>query len=352
MSVFRLHRAAVILAFASCSACAEEPVAEAATARPAVLADFYNYAGASEGDQGHGNALATIVDRTVTERDFASLNAMADYFRTSQSRLPGGTWELATFHWAIQQALEPRHFADAPCKLGGTDFTEAWAAFDPAHPAPYIAEAELRVSYAWCLRGGGYASETSHDAMDAFSSEVATAERVLSDHEDAAKRDPEYYVLMEKIYLAQGRGDWAFDSILGEGSARFPYYYGIYFNAAWRAMPQWGGSYEEVDEIARYAAERTRAKDGEGTYARVYWQRMECNCDLGAFSIDRKLLARAMDDVMTRTPSNWNAAHFAQMACRLRDRELAARQLARPGSESAIGWEDPAERERCRDFAA
>lgn len=348
MPVPRLYRAIALLALFGCGGCDEGPVVEAVTPRPLALAQFYSYAGAAASDTGHATAMEMIVRKEIEESDFASLNAMADYFRTSQSRLPGGTWDLAAFHRTVQSALEPPVYAS--CALQGTDFTKAWADFDAQHPAPYIAEAGLLVSYGWCLRGGDVAGLTAPESLAAFRDYLSAAEELLSEHEEAAKRDPEYYALMQRIYMGQGRWGWPFESLLDEGASRFPYYYGIYFNAAQRALPQWGGSLDEVDAIARYAADRTREEDGEGAYVRVYWFIMELHPNLAEFPVDRARIALAMDDVMARHPSSWNASHFAWIACRLSDRELTAKQLLRGGG--SVAWEDPDQQRWCRDFAS
>ena len=93
----------------------------------------------------------------------------------------------------------------------------------------------------------------------------------------------------------------------------------------------------------------TRKEDGAGAYARVYWDLADCGCDLGEYPIDVKLLAQAMDDVMARTPSDFDAAHFAMLACRLDEPELAAKQFAR-GGKNANFWDDTDELGDCLYF--
>ena len=104
-------------------------------------------------------------------------------------------------------------------------------------------------------------------------------------------------------------------------------------------------------EVPKKTAAHTRAEDGLGAYARVYWYLDDCGCDLTQFPIDIAVLAKAMDDIHSRTPSDWNAAHFARIACQLGDRPLMAAQFARGGREDGIEWDDKAEWQRCRQEA-
>ena len=348
-----------LLTLTACGARADETehapppaaVAPDAAKVPAALRDLPYVAGIAGNDIVHAETLAQIVRQSVKARDFAALNEMETYFRTTRSRLPGGTWELDAFHEGVQKALTGPQFADTPCALKGTEFTEAWARYDPAQPSAYIAEAALHLDYGWCIRGTGYTDSVDPSAWKPFKQHVDTAYAVLSGHAAAAKRDPEFYALMERIYTAQGRSRADFQALLDQGSAAEPYYYGIYFQAALHALPQWGGSIEEADRIARYAVERTREKDGAGAYARIYWSLMNCGCDVRDFAIDRDMLARAMDDVFARTPSDWNAANFAKIACRLGERDLTRQQFARGGREDGFEWGDPDEWRKCRQFA-
>jgi hypothetical protein len=317
-----------------------------------MLADLPYIAGIAGNDIVHAGALDSIVRKAVRDRDVAGLNAMETYFRTSRSRLPGGGWELEIFHTTLQNAFEKRWPDPGSCALSGVDFAKGWAEHDPDQPGPYLAEAAYRLAYAWCIRGDGPAHSVAKEAWAPFHQNVDAAYEVLTAHADVAKRDPEFYALMERIYTAQGRDDKTFQRLLDEASHREPYYYPIYFTAAWHAMPQWGGTGAEVDRIARYAAARTRAQDGAGTYVRVYWSLVNCDCSIEEFLIDRKLLSQAMDDVFKRAPSDWNAANLARIACHFREPDLTARQFARGGRKDGADWPDHGEWERCRAFAA
>lgn len=360
MRFFRPLLCTAALALTACGASAEKAAQDVAVSQteapasdanvPAELRDLNNVAGIAGNDLVYHNAVTGIVRDVMDRQDFAALDAIERYFTASGSRLPGGGWLLGSFHTGVRADLSYRP-REPGCKLRGTDFTNAWAKHDPGQPGPYITAASLYLEYAWCLRGSGYASDVSPEAWKPFEDNVDLAYRSLSEHAEVARRDPEYYALMEKIYTAQGRSDAEFQKLFDQASTAAPYYYRIYSEAAWHAMPQWGGSMAEVDRIARYAVEQTRQKDGSGAYVRVYWTLADCGCDLAKFKIDRALLSSAMDDVFARTPSDVNAARFAEIACRLGDKDLTRKQFARGGREDGLEWSDKREWERCRQFA-
>lgn len=347
MSLLRPFATLALVALAACGAEAEDPPVNLEI--PAELRDLPFYAGIAGNDLVHGETLRQIARKAVDERNFAGLNNMRAYLRATESRLPGGTWELGNLSAGIEDALSYRPF-DPTCELRGVDFTRAWAAHDPSQPGPYVAEAAMYLDYAWCLRGDDYARNVTAKQWEGFRTNADYAYQVLSSHEDVLENDPDYYVMLTRIAQAIGsRGPDVYD-VLDDGSDIEPFYYGLYFGAVRNALPQWGGSTDDVDWIARYAARQTSDKDGESLYARVYWYVMDID-DITRFPVDRELLATAMDDVFERYPSDWNAANFARMACRLGERDLARRQFDRGGRSDGFEWDDRGEWMRCRQFA-
>lgn len=347
MSLLRPIACLALAALAACGADAEDPPLNLEV--PAELNDLPYIAGIAGNDMVHGEALRRLARKAVDERDFDGLNRVRTYLRASEVRLPGGTWQLGYFGAGIDEALAYRPL-DPSCQLRGVDFTQAWAAHDPSQPGPYLAEAAMYLTYAWCLRGDDYARNVTERQWEGFRTNTDKAYQVLSSHEDILKNEPDYYVMLTRVAHAQGpRGLDVYD-VLDDGSDIEPYYYPLYFGTVSAARPQWGGSASDVDWVARYAVSQTREKDGEGLYARVYWYVMDID-EIDRFPVDLDLMATAMDDVFERYPSDWNAANFARMACRLGDSDLARRQFERGGRSDGVEWDDRGEWMRCRRFA-
>jgi hypothetical protein len=89
---------------------------------------------------------------------------------------------------------------------------------------------------------------------------------------------------------------------------------------------------EAIDNFARKAVERTKAVEGYGMYARIYWA---VAGDIYGEGLFRKTLAnwsimkKGIDGVLAKYPDPWNINNFANFACVYRDKEKAAELIAR-----------------------
>lgn len=289
--------------------------------------------------------------KAVAARDFAELNAVTRNYRQSRSRTPSGIWRLDEYYSGIFFALggtgKPK-----PCTYAAAPFIAAWIEADPSSPAPYIAEARMLSDHAWCLRGAGYADSVTDEGWRGYREQLAKARATLEQHRQIASVDPEFYVQLAGIYNDQGVDDAAYRALLDEATRREPYYYGLYFTAAKHYLPQWGGSFAEIDRLARYAAKQTAAEDGNGAYVRVYWWLIGCGCGGPELEIDRELLERSMADVVARYPNDWNTANFAMIACDLGDGRTAKGYLAKLPPRYGTAWHDPPQWRSCQQVVA
>ncbi len=259
------------------------------------------------------------VKAAIGSRDFAALSDMEQDFRTTKARTPSGVWKLDMYHKAVQSSLADGMRAEAGCVDRHADFVKDWAAARPTSPAPTISRAALMVEQAWCIRGDGYASKVAHGAWPKFRSLISAAEDLLERNKASASVDPEYYALLVDILRARGVGKEAFMAVVDEAASREPYYYGTYFIAAHYFLPQWFGSWPELDHFARYVAQRTAASDHQGAYARIFWSLDQCECDYIEKGADWPTMKAAMRDVVARYPVQWNSRYFADLACRMGD---------------------------------
>jgi hypothetical protein len=269
------------------------------------------------------NKVRTAIDSS----DFAGLSAMEEDFRSSRARTPSGVWKLAAFHAGLQAYLADGLQQEAGCEYRRAAFVQQWTDAAPRNPAPSITNAALLLDQAWCIRGPGYADTVAADAWPKFREKVAAAYGVLEAHAARASVDPEFYAIKLDVLRALGVDKPAFRKVIEEATEREPYYHRTYFNAVWYYMPQWGGSYAEVEDFARYAAERTRTSEHDGFYARVFWWLEECGCGIVQKAADWSRLKQAMRDVYDRYPVGWNGKYFADLSCRMGDGEEGRRYL-------------------------
>ena len=281
----------------------------------------------SPDDEAESEAILEKVRAAIAKDDFTSLSAMEDDFRTSRARTPSGLWKLAVFHSGAQAYLAEGLERDSGCQYRKVQFVRRWASASPHNPGAFITDAALLWKQAWCIRGEGYASTVAADAWPEFAKGLAAAARTLERHRATASVDPEFYAVKINVLGGQAVGKSALQEVIEEAVAREPYYHRTYFNAAFFRLPQWGGSYAEVEEFARFAAERTRTSERSGFYARVFWSLEECGCNVTARAADWPTLRQAMRDVYDRYPVRWNARYFADLSCRMGDRDESRRYL-------------------------
>ena len=263
------------------------------------------------------------VQNAIATSDFATLNAMEREFRISRARTPSGVWKLAVFHGYAQFYLADGLDREHGCVYRMAPFVKRWLDADPSAAGAVISDAALLFQQGGCERGSGFADSVSAAGWAAYHKGSDAAFNTLNSHRATASVDPEYYTVMIDVYRAQQRDRGEFDDLVAEASEREPYYLRTYFHAAWHYMPQWGGSYAELDRFARYAAERTRASHKTGFYARVYWSLEECGCELIAKAADWDTMKQAMRDVYERYPTNANGEAFKDFSCKKGDEEEA-----------------------------
>lgn len=276
-------------------------------------------AATSSDEMAERNEILGNVRRAIAAQDFASLSSMEEGFRTTRARTSSGIWKLAMFHIGVQGYLGEGLQHDNGCQYRDADFVRRWAAATPRNPAPFITDAALLSEQAWCFRGSGYADSVAAKDWPKFREGIAAAADMLERHGIFASADPEYYAVRLDILRAQGVSKAQFHLAVEEALAREAYYHRTYASAAWYYLPQWGGSYAEVDAFARYAVERTRREEKSGLYARIFWHLDECGCRISDHAADQTTLKESMRDIYTQFPERWNGQYFADESCRRGD---------------------------------
>ena len=272
-------------------------------------------------EESERSTILTAITSAIAIENYAKLSAMEAEFRMSRARTPSGVWKLAVYHAGVQTYLADGLLPESGCKYSKTQFVQAWATASPDSPAPFITDAALLLTQAWCIRGGGYATDVAPTAWPRFKKIVSSASEILDRHGIMASVDPEFYAIKLRALRSEGVEKSRFESVLEEATAREPYYHRTYFNAVWSYMPQWGGSFLDVERFAQNAAKKTQAEERQGFYARVFWSLEECNCDIMVVAADWSKLKQAMRDTYERYPVAWNGNYFATVACRMGDGE-------------------------------
>jgi len=288
------------------------------------------------------------VEDAVRAENYAALDAMEKEFRSSRARTPSGTWKL---RWFYEGFVGPMPInAENGCSHKLAAFASDWIKARPKAPAPPIVEAGALVNIGACLRGDEIRRLTAPEAEDAFERYALAAEQVLTQHRAVAEIDPQFFVEMIRAYGAQAKSSEAVWRLMEEGAAREPYYHDIYFSTSQYFLPQWYGSWADLDHLARYAVTRTQEGEGSSLYARIFWG-IEQWRDLDFDRIDWAAMRRSMQDIYDRYPSDWNAGSFMRLACQKGDRETAAHYDGLRRYKDTVAWTDRNEAQSCETFA-
>lgn len=256
----------------------------------------------------------------VAAEDFATLSVMEDDFRSTRARTSVGIWKLAVYYNGLRSYLSAGlQKGDTGCQYRQAQFVQRWASADPRSPAPVIMDSAFHLLRAWCLRGDGFADTVPVAVNPEIRKDVAAAYDLLEKNKTTASIDPEYYSVKLSVMILQGVSKAAFHDVIEEATGREPYYNSTYFNAASYYLPNWGGSYEEVEAFARYAAQRTRATYKSAYYARVFWSLDKCRCGYLENAVDWPTMKQAMRDLYESFPIPENGQYFADLSCRMRD---------------------------------
>lgn len=263
------------------------------------------------------------VGKAIAAKDTESLSALARTYREARTRTESGLWTIGLFHADVQFALTRGMARGTGCVTPNGSLANQWFRDDPQEPAAVITLAHYELRRAWCERGGGYADTVSQKEWDAFHSHAQRAYALLDANREMASVDPEFYTVMVNAYRAISASKAQLEALLDEAAAHEPYYMRPYFEAATSYLPQWGGSYNELDDFARYAAERTATSDKNGFYFRVYWSMENCGCAAPWNSGDWEMMKQAMRDVYDRYPSEHNVQHMIDVSCKAGDMDEA-----------------------------
>jgi len=200
---------------------------------------------------------------------------------------------------------------------------EKWRKSDPNSLAESLVEAMYWQSYAWHLRGGGYASSVPKEAWELFYENMAKAVQRLEDSKARSSQCPLWHTLYIEMLLESGAQREKVLAAWSNGAQLFPQDELIHMALARALSPRWGGSDIEFDTFAR----RVSAVAGQGMYSRLYWTQ-DCNCDeailfgRGKSQVDWKLMKAGFEDLLKQYPDDlWNRNKYASFACRANDRQ-------------------------------
>lgn len=298
-----------------------------------------------------------IVEETganLSSGKFDALERMAEDFRRTKARTPSGTWKMGWLHKAFETIGLNTPTPDAAIAMNAT--LQAWLQSHPTSPTPYIALGHF--SYWQTVAGWRHRLATSSALpnWEPYRQDLAETYDFLLRAKPIAARDPEWYVVMENIGRLLEIDLAERYLLIQEGLDQEPHYHRLYFAAAESLLPKWGGSYRMVEAFANEAVTRSRDRDGESLYARIYWHLAQIEFGTDLFretGVEWNTVSRGFHDIVKAYPESWNLNAFALFACTASDFAKAGQILEQIGDRIVLDlWPDRQTLEACQSLGA
>lgn len=299
--------------------------------------------------------ISASVSKAFLQRDFDLLEVRSKEYRVTKSRTPSGIWKLTTLYVAIGDAIS-RTTNNNPNNFGLVEgIADEWVSKYPNSPTAHIVKGLVYYYRGYSYRGSGFSKTVDQSAWKPYYELVATAKSYLEESKSIASVDPAWYELMLMIGRAEGWKRAQFQATLDEALKREPLFYQTYFAALEYFLPKWGGSIEEVEQLARAAMKRTEKVEGKGLYARVYWYASQTQFQARLFmdsQVEWKTMRQGFDDVIAKYPDAWNLNNYAKFACIAQDAAKLNQLFNQIGADFVEeAWPSPVIINMCQNIA-
>lgn len=250
------------------------------------------------------------------DNDFSFLEELAANFNKNKLRSPSGLWKRDMLCGGIRGMVDINVKNEEYWRTFKSK-AQKWIELFPNSSTAYIAQGIILQEYAWKFRGPTYAYKVPEEAWEPFRKNLQIAREFLESNKHKIIDDPNYYSLMANIMIEQSTPSTTFDSFVDEGLKKEPLNYDLYFTAARNAQPKWGGSKEQIEQVANDAVKRTKNLEGMGLYARIYWSAyydQEKNIFIDS-DLKWENMRQGMLDIVKTYSVPWNINFFAYFSC-------------------------------------
>jgi hypothetical protein len=284
----------------------------------------------------------------------AELDRIVTAYRNNKDRSPSGLWKLRLVYHGIGHVVSEVMAATPELMPPNRKTVDDWIAESPNSPTPYLFKALMLRNHIYALLRSPLEPATiAHWNNPAF--RMMELRQFLNQYKAVASADPHWYSLMIEVMGLQGESRDAIMSVVDEAVEREPIYHETYFAALRAIMPRSDQPMRELVKLATYAVEKTKASEGGGLYARLFWialsemgddrtvETMYQNWDKVRLGIER---------VVADFPAQWNIQHFAFFSCIARDKKTTRLLMERMrGRRYAQAWQQLEVQQACQDWA-
>lgn len=214
------------------------------------------------------------IRQLLAEHKFEELDCIADAARAGKSRFAAGGWKLYILYLAAE---EPQGHATEKDWAAHLKTLSRWAAVRPKSITARVALAAAYTAYAWNARGSDTADTVTQSGWKLFRERIEKARGILEQASRLRAKCPHWYVVMQRVALAEGWGLSQETALLAQAVAfesDYHYYYRQYANYL---KPQWNGEEGDAERFAAQTADAVGAPKGDILYFQIATELM-CHC--------------------------------------------------------------------------
>ncbi|MBV8635292.1 MAG: DUF4034 domain-containing protein [Burkholderiaceae bacterium] len=303
-------------------------------------------------------SIVKAVDTAWDQSDYDALEKMAESYSQSRSTTLSGKWRLELYdnelsrklkiQWPSTYNIENPEVA-CRCSSPAPRFYEAaderwsvvkgkirsWRTAYPGSPHAIVAEAQYLINRGWFYRGSAYARYVPPEAWRMLSQYENQARTLLESTRSLSSKNPIWFQEMFTLASDQDWSNESYDALVADFKEHGHFYPGALNLIFYRLFPKWGGSLDAMEQFARNVTDLTRADDGNGQYARLYWNiATEFNRELfTATKADWATMRSGLKDIIKKYPDPRNINAIGYFACLAEDYETMNKALKRLGSD-------------------
>jgi hypothetical protein len=280
--------------------------------------------------------------------NFVLLDRAMHELVSSEKRFVNGDSPAGAVYWAFRRLI-PAPGSEQHHQV----MLSRWKAAVPT--SYFVAFVQARILYAdaWNARGSGFVGSVSKESWELFRIRLQEAEQVLRDAPQALKDTPLWHNLLLAIVQDGPRNASEADAVFEDAVSRWPTYFDFYEVRLTRLVPQWGGSWDQVESfITKWSIELART-EGSSLYARLYVSIKNQGYSPEQTAMNWARMNASFKDLTNRYPSPNFKNLYASYACFARDKatfSAAMRKLSR-GELNPRDWLSGHSYEACMRWA-
>lgn len=296
-----------------------------------------------------GNVSRLINDALWNNKGFSLLARAEQELGFSREKFSDGQYLADAWRQGLNQILN----SPSQKKM---EFARQWRDELGDDSFGTYALAVLTMSEAAAARGGGPARGVTEHGWRIFYRKLEEANELLDSCSERVRSTLAWHrTKLGVLYLhpdfAQQR-----EPALRAAAAAWPDAATHYHVAMLYSGPPWGGSYAEVERIARWAIENSKETMGTGIYSILYQQFFAIQANTTGIAIedselDWETFKRSVLDLEERELMPRLTHGMASIACQMRDRQEARRLLDRLGAASGTDLREMIDNNPCAAFA-